>query len=41
MKEDFELEYSKELLLEIMKDNIKFVNNIVYDSADSFNNIIC
>ena len=41
LKEDFELEQNEELLLEIMKDDIKFVNDTTCNSANSFNNSIC
>ena len=34
LKEDFELEYNKELPLEVIKDDIKFVKNIIHDSIN-------
>ena len=35
MKEEFKLEYNKELLLDFTKDDIKFVINIMHNSANS------
>jgi hypothetical protein len=35
LEEDFKLESNKGLLLEIMKDDIKFVNNMIYNSINS------
>ena len=39
LEENFKLEYNEGLLLEIMKE-IRFVNDMIHDSANSFNNII-
>ena len=44
--ENFELEHNKELLLETIKDSIKFANDITNDSANgsatlSTNKIAC
>ena len=35
LEEDFKLESNKGLLLEIMKDDIKFVNNMICNSINS------
>ena len=35
MQEDFNLEYNEELLLKIIKDNIRFINYIRYNSISS------